>query len=221
MRVDQAVILIAPEGRPGKRILGLDPLERVLLTASQAGVTDFILVGADGVDGEAILASLRRDKRFQERDIRPEYVPLSGLAELGRRGRIRGRFWLMEEALVFSPDILDRALRSCPGGKADLIVVNRRASTGDGEYAGLALLAADALASLGDALRGRGASAGASRERRSPDRGRLGSRPDRISAKRPRPGGRSGGPGAISSGPPGSRPTGSSRGTSTATSPRS
>jgi hypothetical protein len=39
-------------------ILGLDPLERVLLTASQAGVTDFILVGADGVDGEAILASL-------------------------------------------------------------------------------------------------------------------------------------------------------------------
>ena len=158
MRVDQAVVIIAPEGRPGKRILGLDPLERVLLTASQAGVTDFILAGADGVDGEAIMASLRRDKRFQERDIRPEYVPLSGLAELGRRGRIRGRFWLMEEALVFSPDILDRALRSCPGGKADLIVVNRRASTGDGEYAGLALLAADALASLGDALRGRGAS---------------------------------------------------------------
>ena len=158
MRVDQAVVIIAPEGSPGKRILGLDPLERVLLTASQAGVTDFILAGADGVDGEAIMASLRRDKRFQERDIRTEYVPLSGLAELGRRGRIRGRFWLMEEALVFSPDILDRALRSCPGGKADLIVVNRRESAGDGEYAGLALLAADALARLGDALRGRGAS---------------------------------------------------------------
>jgi len=158
VRVDQAVVLIAPEGRPGKRILGLDPLERVLFTASQAGVTDFILAGADGVDGEAILASLRRDKRFQDRDIRPEYVPLSGLAELGRRGRIRGRFWLMEEALVFSPDILERALRSCPGEKADLIVVNRRASAGDGEYAGLALLSAESLARLVDSLRARGAS---------------------------------------------------------------
>lgn len=86
MRVDQAVVLIAPEGRPGKRILGLDPLERVLLTASQAGVTDFILAGADGVDGKAILASLQQDKRFQDRDIRPEYVPRSGLAEIGRCG---------------------------------------------------------------------------------------------------------------------------------------
>ena len=158
MRVDQAVVLIASEDRPGKRILGLDPLERVLLTASQAGVTDFILVGADGADGEAILASLRRDKRFQERDIRPEYVPLSGLAELGRRGRIQERFWLMEEALVFSPEIMDRVLRSCPGGKADLVVVNRRTSAGDGEYAGLALLSVDVLAILADALRARGAS---------------------------------------------------------------
>jgi phosphatidylglycerophosphate synthase len=158
VRVDQAVVLIAPEGRPGKRLLGLDPLERVLLTASQAGVTDFILAGAEGVDGEAILSSLRRDKRFQERDIRPEYVSLSGLAELGRRGRIRDRFWLMEDALVFSPEILDRILRSCPGGKADLVVVNRRASAGDGEYAGLALLSADALGRLTDALLAGGSS---------------------------------------------------------------
>ncbi len=158
MRAHQAVVLIAPEGRPGKRILGLDPLERVLLTASQAGVTDFILVGPDGVDGEAILSSLRRDKRFQDRDIRPEYVPLSGLPGLGRLGRIRDRFWLMEEALVFSPEIMDRILRSCPGGKADLVVINRRASAGDEEYAGLALLSADALARLADALRARGAS---------------------------------------------------------------
>jgi phosphatidylglycerophosphate synthase len=158
VRVDQAVILISPEGRPGKRILGLDPLERVLLTASQAGVTDFVLAGADGVDGDAILASLLRDKRFQDRDIRPEYVPLSGLAELGSRGRIRGRFWLMEEALVFSPEIMERVLRSCPGGKADVAVVNRRTSAGNGEYAGLALLSGDALARLGDALRARGAS---------------------------------------------------------------
>ncbi len=158
MRVDQAVVLIAPEGRPGKRILGLEPLERVLLTASQAGVTDFILVGADGVDGEALLASLRKDKRFQERDIRPEYVPLSALAELGRNGRVRDRFWLMEEALVFSPEIMERALRSSPGGKADLVVVNRRASGGDAEYAGLALLPADALARLAEALPARGAS---------------------------------------------------------------
>jgi hypothetical protein len=158
VRVDQAVVLLAPEGRPGKRILGLDPLERVILTASQAGVADFILVGADGVDGEAVLSSLRRDKRFQERDIQAEFVPLSGLAELGRRGRIRDRFWLMEEALVFSPEIMGRVLRSCPGGKADLVVVNRRPSAWDGEYAGLALLPANALARLADALRARGAS---------------------------------------------------------------
>ncbi len=158
MRVDQAVVLIAPEGRPGKRILGLDPLERVLLTASQAGVTDFLLVGAEGVDGEAILASLSRDKRFQERDIRPDYVPLSGLAELGRRGRIDERFWLMEEALVFSPEILEKVLRASAGGRTDLAVVNRRAAGEDGEYAGLALLSADALDRLPDALRARGAS---------------------------------------------------------------
>jgi CDP-L-myo-inositol myo-inositolphosphotransferase len=159
VRVHQAVVLIAPEGRPGKRILGLDPLERVLLTASQAGVTDFILVGPDGVDGEAVVSTLRGDKRFQERDIRPDFVPLSGLAELGLRGRIRDRFWLMEEALVFSPEILDRILRSCHGGKADLAVVNRRAPAGDGEYAGLALLSVDALARLADALRARGSAA--------------------------------------------------------------
>lgn len=153
MRVDQAFVLLAPEGRPGKRILGLDPLERALLTASQAGVTDFILVGAEGIDGEAILAPLRRDKRFQERNIRLEYVPLSGLAALGRQGRVGGRFWLMEEDLVFSPEIMERALRSGAGGKADLVVVNRRAAAGDGEYAGLALLSADALPRVADALR--------------------------------------------------------------------
>ncbi len=158
MRIDQALVLIAPEGRPGKRVLGLDPLERALLTASQAGVTDFILVGPDGADGETVLASLRKDKRFQDRDIRPEYVPLSGLAELGRKGRVRDRFWLMEEALVFSPEIMERALRASSGGKTDLFVVNRRDSGGVGEYAGLALLSAEALATLADAVRARGAS---------------------------------------------------------------
>jgi phosphatidylglycerophosphate synthase len=159
VRVDQAVVLIAPEGRPGKRILGLDPLERALLTASQAGVTDFLLVGADGVDGAAIPAALSKDKRFQERDIRLEYVPLSGLAELGRRGRVGERFWLMEEALVFSPEVMEKALRASAGGRTDLAVVNRRTPGGDGEYAGLALLSADALERLPDALRARGASA--------------------------------------------------------------
>ena len=152
MRIDQAVIPISAEGRSGKRLLGLELLERVLLTASQAGVSHFFLTGADEAEGAAILAALARDKRFRERDIRPEFIPLSALAGLVRQGRIGEGFWLLAEDLVFAPAVMERAARIRLTGKSGLAVVNHGGTDGAAAYAGLALLPASALEGLARAL---------------------------------------------------------------------
>jgi len=132
MSLDRAVVLTGRRGEipsgikevPPRTILGLPMLERTILTASQAGVREFILIGADAESGKAILASLGEDKRFQEKDKRLEYVPLSGLTDLVRRGALRGRFWLMDGDVVFAPAVLEKAAQADPGEDQDLLVVH-------------------------------------------------------------------------------------------------
>jgi CDP-L-myo-inositol myo-inositolphosphotransferase len=99
-------------------------LERAVLTAFQAGVREFILIGEDAEAGKAILSSLGDDKRFKVKGMRLEYVPLSGLADVVRREGLRGRFWLMDGDLVFAPAVLEKAAQADPGEDRDLLVVH-------------------------------------------------------------------------------------------------
>ena len=132
MRLDRAVILTGRRGEvpsgakdvPPRTILGLPMLERTILTASQAGVREFILIGEDADAGKAILSSLGDDKRFKEKDMRLEYVPLSGLTDLVCREGPRGRFWLMDGDLVFAPAVLEKAAQADPGEDRDLLVIH-------------------------------------------------------------------------------------------------
>jgi len=132
VRLDRAIVLTGRRGEvpssikevPPRTILGLPTLERTLLTASQAGVREFILIGEDAEAGKAILSSLGEDKRFQEKDKRLEYVPLSGLTDLVRRGGLRDRFWLMDGDVVFAPAVLEKAAQADSGEDRDLLVVH-------------------------------------------------------------------------------------------------
>ena len=132
MRLDRAVVLTGRRGGvpsgaqdvPPRTILGLPMLERALLTAFQGGVREFILIGEDREAGKAILASLGDDKRFKEKDMRLEYVPLSGLTDLVCRKGPRGRFWLMDGDLVFAPAVLEKAAQADPGEDRDLLVIH-------------------------------------------------------------------------------------------------
>ena len=154
MRVTQAVILIS---RPWKRILGLSPLERTLLAASLAGVKDFILIGDTDAEEAEILSPLLKDKRFRDRAIRPDFVPLTRLAELGRTGRIRSRFWLMEDRLVCAPDILEKAALAEPAPARDVLVVNGAGGGGsDGPFSGVGLCLRESFARIASVLAKRG-----------------------------------------------------------------
>jgi len=132
VRLDRAVILTGRRGQgpsgvkdvPPRTILGLPTLERILLTAFQGGVREFILIGEDADAGKAILSSLGDDKRFKEKDMRLEYVPLSGLADVVCREGLRHKFWLMDGDLVFSPAVLEKAAQADPGDDRDLLVVH-------------------------------------------------------------------------------------------------
>jgi phosphatidylglycerophosphate synthase len=132
VRLDKAVVLAGRRGQGpsgakdvSRRILlGLPVLERALLTAFQAGVREFILIGEDAEAGKAILSSLGDDKRFKVKGMRLEYVPLSGLADVVRREGLRGRFWLMDGDLVFAPAVLEKAAQADPGEDRNLLVVH-------------------------------------------------------------------------------------------------
>jgi len=154
VRVSQAVILISSGNRPGSKILGLAPLERTLLAASQSGVKDFILVAVNAEDEAEILSPLLRDKRFRERGIQPEFVPLARLAELGTGGRVKSRFWLMEDRLVCSPENLTKASSADPSLSRDVLVMN--GTDGEASFAGLALCLGGSFARIASVLANRG-----------------------------------------------------------------
>jgi len=150
LRIDQAVVLTGDSGArfPGKkngsetRILGLSTLERTLLTAFQTGVRKFMLIGAEE-NGDRILSALGADKRFKSREMKLEYVPLSALGDRGRVPAIRDPFWLLEEDLVFSPAVLERAAASAPAEDRDLLVVTFPPEGVDGDGSIPVLTAAD------------------------------------------------------------------------------
>ena len=114
MSIDQAVVLIGqrdagfpvPKGSPPKKILGLTVLERLILSAYQVGVRDFLLVGSDGFHGDGHLPSPEKDKRFRKEGLHVEQVPLADLPDLVRQGKVKNRFWLFDGDVVFDPAIL-------------------------------------------------------------------------------------------------------------------
>jgi len=190
VRLDRAVVLTGRRGEvpsgakdvPPRIILGLPMLERALLTAFQGGVREFILIGEDAEAGKAILSSLGDDKRFKEKDMRLEYVPLCGLADLVRREGPRARFWLMDGDLVFAPAVLEKAALADPGEDRDLLVIHSLEAGEPGErpiiktaddgrtvaafggdaggrsasYSGAGLCSGETLARLAEAFRKRG-----------------------------------------------------------------
>lgn len=114
LSIDQAVVLIGkrdagfpdPKGSPRKKILGLTVLERLILSAYQVGVRDFLLVGSDGFHREGHLPSPEKDKRFRKADLHLEHISLSDLPDFVRQGKVKNRFWLFDSDVVFDPAIL-------------------------------------------------------------------------------------------------------------------
>jgi phosphatidylglycerophosphate synthase len=115
--LDQAVVLIEkreaglpdPKWDPRKKILGLTVLERLILSAHQAGVRDFLLVGPDGDPPEGALPSPEKDRRFRKDDLKIERVSLSGLPEIVRQGKLKSRLWVFDGDVAFDPAILTDA----------------------------------------------------------------------------------------------------------------
>ncbi len=217
--VERAVILLPggaaerprPAGSPLRRLLGLTLVERAVLAAAQSGVKDFLLVGEDGAGWEAVTAAMGRDRRIMERALRLEFLPAERLAEAAGRGWAGAPFWLLRGNLVF-----DAALLAETAGK----------ERADGELlrleGGLALCPPALFAKLAERLATRDAlRAGADVRSRSPGRpgaGRSGRAPrlclevsDRASFRTAER--------RLLATRPASRPTASSRVTSTATSP--
>ena len=192
MLIDQAVILI-PENQPdsasggwnaGKKLLGLPVLKRLILTASLAGVKDFILIGGGEEEWGESFSALQEDKRLKERSLQLKAVLLSDLegTELGKS--IKGRFWLMDGSLVIDQELLTRVARAEPDWNKSLHLVDCHPERGeegrdgvrcrtDGEcheildfgdqadgkpaaYAGLSLCSAEVFPRLAHILRRRG-----------------------------------------------------------------
>ena len=109
--VDQAVILLPagdpsqrPEpGSPLSRLLGLTLVQRAVLAAAQSGVKEFFLIG--GAGWESLTACLSRDPRIIERTLRLDFLPVGGLPEAARQGKVVRPFWLFRGNLVFDPEL--------------------------------------------------------------------------------------------------------------------
>ena len=117
LSIDQAVVLIGkrdagfpdPPWNPCKKILGLTVLERLILSANQAGVRDFLLVEPDEFHKEGHLPSPEKDKRFRKEDLHLEQVSFSDLPDFVHQGKVKNRFWLFDSDVVFDPAILTDA----------------------------------------------------------------------------------------------------------------
>ena len=117
LSIDQAVVLIGkrdagfsdPSWNPCKKILGLTVLERLILSAYQAGVRDFLLVESDEFHKEGHLPSPEKDLRFRKEDLHLEHVSLSDLPDFVHQGKVKNRFWLFDSDVVFDPAILTDA----------------------------------------------------------------------------------------------------------------
>ena len=122
LAIDQAVVLIGGRGSgpeeggrdPRRKLIGLTVLERLILTAHQAGVRDFLLAVPDRDAPGGTIPCPEKDERFLQEGLRMKQVPLSGLEDLVRRGRIKERFWVFDADVVFDPAILAEAGQDDP-----------------------------------------------------------------------------------------------------------
>jgi phosphatidylglycerophosphate synthase/choline kinase len=147
MSVDRAVILLPREG-PGPagpmgpasgKVLGLTLLERVVLTSAQAGVNDFLFVGAAGKNWEGLIAGLKRDRRIMTRALRLEFMPVSEIGESSREAKQSGPFWLIPGDLVFDPRVLEHAADGDSHVGGLLHLVDRRSRAGPERAASIGL----------------------------------------------------------------------------------
>lgn len=117
LSIDQAVVLIGkrnaefpdPKWSPREKILGLTVLERLILSAHQAGVRDFLIVELGGFQKEGPHLSFEKDKRFRKDDLHLEHVSLSDLPDIARQDKVKSHFWLFDGDVVFDPAILTDA----------------------------------------------------------------------------------------------------------------
>lgn len=156
MPVEQAVILLAPDGpyggpTPRRKLLGLTLLERAVLTAAGAGVKDFILAGGAGRGFEDAAARLGRDKRVRKRDLQLSFVALSDLPKAAREKRAGRPFWLIRGDLVFEAAVLTQAAAGQRGQNEALHL-----ASGADSGSGISLYPAEAFTGLADALAAHG-----------------------------------------------------------------
>jgi CDP-L-myo-inositol myo-inositolphosphotransferase len=173
MHIAQAVVLLAPhesasqipaENVSKKKMLGLTLVERLLLTASRAGIREFILVGRDL--GSGLLSFLSEDKRFRGLGVRAEYRSAAGLADPGLQSSIREYFWILSGDLVLDPAILAAAAGRSAVGRAQVLhVINSPAMDAPGPekppdgYAGVSLCSKEVFPALAAGIKQGGFSA--------------------------------------------------------------
>lgn len=91
---------------PCRKILGLTILKRLILTASLAGIKDFIITGDSASTLDREMSLIKRDSRFRGRNFQVRCVPLCSLLDLFYKNRIQDRFWLIDSDVVIDPVIL-------------------------------------------------------------------------------------------------------------------
>ena len=133
----KALIIAAGEGKrirevsgdlpkPLIPLLGLSLIERVILSAREAGIKDFVIVV--GYKGEEIKERVGDGSRY---DVRVEYIENkewrkgNGLSVLKARDRIKDNFVLLMADHVFDSDILKELTREGLKGKDGILVVDR------------------------------------------------------------------------------------------------
>ncbi len=152
MRPELALIPLPPGTsyagrRPRRKLLGLTLLERAVLTASQAGVREFLLTGEAGRGFEEAAARLARDGRVRKRGLRVEFVALPGLPDAVRGREAGGPFWLIGGDAVFEAAFLAEAEALAGGGTEALHLAGH-----GGAYSGVSLLPGSALTGLAGAV---------------------------------------------------------------------
>ncbi len=133
----KALIIAAGEGKRIREIsgdlpkpliplLGLSLIERVILSAREAGIKDFVIVV--GYKGKEIKERIGDGSRY---NVRIEYIENkewrkgNGLSVLKARDRIKDNFVLLMADHVFDSDILKELTREGLKGKDGILVVDR------------------------------------------------------------------------------------------------
>jgi len=108
--IDAVIVLKA---NSGIKILGLPILHRIILSAYQAGIKNFLLLGKAGIEEKDLVRSLKEDRRIKSKEIQIDYWSLpDNIAENTVSAKIESghNFWLISGEVV----ILEKALALNP-----------------------------------------------------------------------------------------------------------